>query len=138
LQAQIDFLRIAPPAKVQAKRNSTVDVSLAARLQSGYHVNSNKPLESYLIPLRLTWEPGALEAAGIEYPKGELETYQFSKTPLSVYSGEFEIVTKFKVPADAPLGPALLSGKLRYQACNDTTCFPPKTVQVKVPVEIRN
>jgi thioredoxin:protein disulfide reductase len=138
LQAQIDFLKVAPPAKIQAKRDSSVEVSLAARLQPGYHVNSDKPLEAYLIPLRLTWESGALETDGIEYPKPVMETYQFSKTPLSVYSGEFEIITKFKVPADAPLGPAMLSGKLRYQACNDTTCFPPKTIPVKVPVEIRN
>jgi hypothetical protein len=54
-----------------------------------------------------------------------------------VFTGNFEIATKFKVPVDAVSGPAILLGKLRYQACNSSMCFPPKTVEVKLPVEIR-
>ena len=57
--------------------------------------------------------------------------------PLSVFTGNFEIVTKFKVPADTTSGPAIIAGKLRYQACNNNMCFPPKTVDVKLAVEIQ-
>jgi len=31
----------------------------------------------------------------------------------------------------------VLTGKLRYQACNHNACFPPKTIDVKVPADIR-
>jgi hypothetical protein len=29
------------------------------------------------------------------------------------------------------------NGKLRYQASNNSMCFPPKTVDVKLPVEVQ-
>ena len=39
-----------------------------------HHVNSNKPSEEYLIPLKLTWaSTGALEAGEVVYPKPSLE-----------------------------------------------------------------
>ena len=106
-------------------------------LRPGYHVNSNTPNEAYLIPLKLTWTPGPVEGASVEYPKPHDEKYEFSEKPLSVYTGTFDIVSKFKVPPDAAQGPAILLGKLRYQACNNNACFPPKTVDVKLPVEIQ-
>ena len=106
-------------------------------LQPGYHANSHTPSESYLIPLRLTWEPGPLEAVDVVYPKPQMEKYEFADKPLSVYTGNFEIVTKFKVGASAPDGPNLAVGKLRYQACTNNLCLPPKTVEVKLPVVIQ-
>ena len=30
-----------------------------------------------------------------------------------------------------------MAGKLRYQACNNKACFPPKTVEVKLPVQVQ-
>jgi hypothetical protein len=55
---------------------------------------------------------------------------------LSVFSGDFEIRTRFKVAANAPVGPAVMTGKLRYQACNDRMCLAPKTLDVSLPVEV--
>lgn len=119
------------------KRNSAVTTKLAVSLGETYHVNSNAPHEDYLIPLRLTWTPAPLEVESVAYPKPHDDKYQFSHQPLSVFTGNFEITTKFKVPADAASGPAIIAGKLRYQACNNNMCFPPKTVEVKLPVEIQ-
>ncbi|MBZ5593498.1 MAG: protein-disulfide reductase DsbD N-terminal domain-containing protein [Acidobacteriia bacterium] len=127
-----------PPQKVAGKRGAELTAKLAVSLGEGYHVNSNTPHEAYLIPLKLTWTAAPLDVASITYPKPHDEKYQFSPDePLSVFTGNFEIATKFKVPADATSGPAILTGKLRYQACNNTMCFPPKTVEVKQAVEIR-
>jgi hypothetical protein len=61
-----------------------------------------------------------------------MEKYQFSATPLSVLTGNFSLVANFKIAANAPAGPGLAEGQLRYQACNSNTCFPPKNVVVKV------
>jgi thiol:disulfide interchange protein DsbD len=106
-------------------------------LKNGYHVNSNKPNDEYLIPLRLSWNASPLEVLEIAYPQAQTANYSFSDKPVSVLSGQFDIVTRFRVPAKAPLGASVLNGKLRYQACDDTSCLPPKTVEVKLPVEIR-
>ena len=131
------ILTVAPLQKVNGKRNSELTAKLAVSLGPGYHINSNTPHENYLIPVKLTWTAAPLELVAVNYPKPHDEKYQFSDQPLSVFTGNFEIATKFKVPPDAASGPAILAGKLRYQACNNTMCFPPKTVEVKLPLDIQ-
>ncbi len=138
LAAQSNILTVAPPPKVAVKKNATTVVKIPVQLRNGYHVNSNTPSDDYLIPLKLTWTPAPLEVESVVYPAAKNEKYSFSQKPLSVFSGDFEIVTKFKAPAGANLGMQVISGKLRYQACTDKECFPPKTVEVKLPVDIVN
>jgi hypothetical protein len=53
-----------------------------------------------------------------------------------VFTGAFSLTTKFAVPPNTPPGPVTLSGKLRYQACNDRMCLPPKNLDVKLQVEV--
>ena len=131
------MLSVAPPQKVVAKRGASAQAKISVELQPGYHVNSNTPSEDYLIPLKLTWTPAALEPAGTVYPKPKMEKYQFSEKPLSVFTGNFELVSSFKIPAAAQRGPGILLGKLRYQACNNNACFPPKTLEVRLPYEVQ-
>ncbi len=131
-----NVLSVAPAERLKAKRNETATVKLRLQLREGYHVNSNTPSEDYLIPLKLTWSAEPLQVEKVEFPKPAMEKYAFSEKPLSVFSGDFDVVTKFKVPANAPAGPALATGKLRFQACNDRMCLPPKTVEVPLTLEI--
>src|SRR5260370_32573534 len=86
--AQTNVLTVAPPEKVTAKRGAALEVKTSVLLKSGYHVNSNTPSESYLIPLRLTWEPGPVEAAEVVFPKPSMEKYEFAPNPLSVFTGD--------------------------------------------------
>jgi hypothetical protein len=60
----------------------------------------------------------------------------FSTMPVSVFTGDFEIVTRFKTDPGAASGSNAITGKLHYQACNQTTCLTPKTIEVTLPVEI--
>ena len=107
-------------------------------VHTGYHVNSNTPSDAYLIPLKLTWKStGALEAGQTTYPKPSMEKYEFSEKPLSVFTGKFDLTANFKVAANAPAGPGVAVGQLRYQACSDKACFPPKTVEVTLPYQIQ-
>lgn len=113
-----------------------MEAKLSLQLRPGYHVNSNTPSDKYLIPLRLTWNPGALEPSETVFPMPKMEKYSFSPTPLSVFSGTFELVARFKVPANAAAGPANMTGKLRFQACNDSMCLAPKTIDVALRAAI--
>lgn len=118
-------------------RNATVQAKIPVTVMGGFHVNSSKPSEEYLIPLKLTWtSTGALQPGTVVYPKPSLEKYEFAEKPLSVLTGSFDLVATFKVAADAPAGPGAASGKLRYQACNNRACFPPKTVDVTIPYQV--
>jgi thiol:disulfide interchange protein DsbD len=134
--AQNNVLTIAAPDKLTAKAGTTAEARLKVELRSGYHCNSNTPSDDYLIPLKLTWTPGTLEVGEVVYPTPQMEKYSFSEKPLSVYTGNFEIVTRFKVPASAAFGDTVIPAKLRYQACTDRMCLPPKTVEVSLPVNI--
>jgi hypothetical protein len=137
LAAQIDGpLTVAKPVPVRIRAGGEASSTLKVQLDNGYHVNTNTPSDAYLIPLRLTWEAKPIEVVTIEYPKGLMEKYQFSEKPLSVYTGDFALVTKFKAPAGSK-GSYKLAGKLRYQACTVSACYPPKTVNVEQQVEVR-
>jgi thioredoxin:protein disulfide reductase len=129
-------VKVAPLDTVSVKAGKAVKVALSLQVDSGYHVNSNKPADPYLIPLRLTWSTGPLQSSAITFPKPQLENYGFSPKPVSVFTGNFEIVTQFKTAPGAGPGPAVIAGKLHYQACNENMCLPPKTIDVSLPVEI--
>jgi hypothetical protein len=133
---QTNVLTMTAPDRITAKVGKMTEVKLSAQLREGYHANSNTPSDEYLIPMRLTWNKSPLEVGEVLYPVPQLEKYSFSDKPLSVYTGNFEIVTRFKVDQDALPGPAVLSAKLRYQACTDRMCLPPKTVDVSLAVDI--
>ncbi len=137
LAAQISpTLTVAPVPTLKAKKGSVATVTVRAVLPPGFHANSNTPTDAYLIPLTMKWTGGPLQADGITYPKAAVEKYSFSDKPLSVVTGQFSITTKFKVPADAPQGPAAENGTIRYQACNDRMCFAAKTVPVTISLNI--
>jgi hypothetical protein len=102
----------------------------------GFHVNSNPAAAENLIPLSVTWTAtGALQAGTVTYPKAIKE--KVGDQMLTVYTGSFNLVANFKVSASAPAGPGAVVGKLRYQACNATTCFIPKTVEITVPYQVQ-
>jgi hypothetical protein len=127
---------IEPPAPFKARRGGEVEVPLRLMIRGGYHINSSKPAEDYLIPTLLTWAEAPLSARGITYPKAESVKYDFSTKPLLVYSGTVAVVSRFQVPAGTAPGEVRLAGKLRYQACNDKSCLPPRTLDVAVSVNV--
>ncbi|HLK47536.1 MAG TPA: protein-disulfide reductase DsbD domain-containing protein [Bryobacteraceae bacterium] len=132
-----DRLTVGRPEKLVGKRNASVQVKIPLTVQTGFHVNSNQPLEEYLIPLKLTWtSTGALQAGAVDYPKASIEKFEFAEMPLSIYSGSFDVVAHFKVAPNASAGPGAVTGKLRYQACNDRACFAPKTIDVTVVYQV--
>ena len=132
------YLTLGDLPKVSGKRGAAVQAKIPMVVKPGFHVNSNTPGDEYLIPLKLTWKnTGALDGGQIVYPKPSLEKYQFSEKPLSVLTGNFEVVANFKVTATAPAGPGVAVGQLRYQACSDKACFPPKTIEVAIPYQVQ-
>jgi hypothetical protein len=131
-------VNVVAPEKIVAKRNSTQEVPFTISVRQGYHINSDKPEDDYLIPLKVTFGPGMLELVDITFPKPQLQKFPFSEKPMSVFDGSFKTIAKVRVPPAAPAGATQLVGKVRYQACNDRMCLPPRTLEVKVPVEIRD
>ncbi len=135
LLAQQNKVNIAPSDPLTVKRGESAKQVLKAVILDGFHVNSDKPRDEYLIPLKLTWDtPGPLEAKAISYPKPE--ELELNGSHMLVYTGTVPIETEFVVAKNATKGPTAIVGKLKYQACNSNMCFAPKILEVKVPVVI--
>jgi hypothetical protein len=136
-QNSASYLTAGQPQKVAGRRNAAVASTIPCAVQAGFHVNSDKPTYDYLKPLKLTWiSTGPLKPGAVTYPKPSMEKYGFSKDPLSVVTGKFDLIAHFKVASDAPAGPGMATGQLLYQACNDRSCFAPKTIDIAIPYQI--
>ncbi len=110
-------------------------VELHFRVNSGLHVHSHKPSSEFYIPteLKLLPEKGMV-VKSLEYPAGQIYSFSFApKEKLSVYSGDFAV----KAMVTAAKGNYTLNGILRYQACDNGSCFPPRTLPVTLVVDAR-
>jgi DsbC/DsbD-like thiol-disulfide interchange protein len=118
----------AEPHTVAANKPATLE--LRFQVMSGYHVNSHTPKSEFLIPTVVTLQPAAgVKAGELQYPHGV--PYSFASDPgtkLDVYAGTFTV----KVPVVASAGEHTLDGSLKYQACDNASCYPPRTVPLKV------
>ena len=110
------------------KRGEPAKLILKADVLPGFHVNSDKPRDEFLIPLKLTWDSGVLSAKSIAYPKPE--DLEMNGQKLAVFTGTVPIETQFVAGSDAAKGEKTITGKLRYQACNSNMCFRPATIDV--------
>ena len=134
LLAQQNKLIVSPAEPLTVKRGGTASSMLKVATLPGFHVNSNKPKDEFLIPLTLTWTSGPLETISVVYPPPQ--DLKVGNDILSVLTGTFQIETQFKAGEKPPAGPSAMVGKLHYQACNNQMCFRPSTVEVRVPVVV--
>ena len=121
-----------------AQRAKATMVNLNFRVPAGYHINSNTPKSEFLIPTALKMDlPTDIILGKIEYPAGEDTSFPFSPDEkLSVYSGDFTIaVAVHPLHAVVP-GKYVMHGVLRYQACDNAACYPPKSLPVSFEVKV--
>jgi hypothetical protein len=65
----------------------------------------------------------------LAYPAGKPYSFSFDpKEKVDVYAGDFTI----KLPVVATPGDHTMDGALKYQACDNASCYPPRTLPVKV------
>lgn len=123
---------------VAAQRGKQTKVPLNFRVASGFHINSNAPKDEFLIPTALKMDlPTDIVLGKIEYPQGEDVSFPFSPdTKLSVYSGDFTINLMVHPLVSVVPGKYVMRGVLRYQACDNAQCFPPKTLPVMFDVKV--
>ena len=120
------------PEQVSAPAGKPTAVELHFRVAPGLHINSHTPKDSYLIPTELTIPAASgvmLQSA--TYPEGvDITLPADPSTKLNVYSGNFVIFTHIV----AEKGNHLVEARLRYQACDNNACMPPKTITVAIDI----
>ena len=120
------------PEQVTVPAGKPSAVEMHFRIGRGLHINSHAPKDSYLIPTVLSIPASSgVSLENATYPPGVDFTLPLDpNTKLSVYTGEFTIFTRIV----AQRGNHLVEAKLRYQACDNNACMPPKTITVPIDV----
>src|SRR5215471_2573772 len=119
------------------KRGGSAQIAVAIDVDEGYHINSNRPTEKYLIPTSLKFDRiDGLTTSPILYPKAKLLKFDFSQKPLSVFEGKTVLKLTARALPSLPAGAQTLKGKLTVQACNNQQCLRPQTVAVNVALQV--
>ena len=129
--------QVGNPA-VTAAAGKPARVALRFHVADGNHINSNRPGSELLIPTKLRVMPPTDVGIGqIQYPAGHDLTFTFAPDEkLNVYTGDFAITAKVSAQRTAAVGDYRVHGELRYQACNDRACYPPKTLPVTFDLKL--
>lgn len=132
------FVSYQPANAVAVAVGHKVPVTFTFRVENGYHINSNKPLTEELIPTQLHFTlPGEIAIGKVVYPAGQMMSFPFDPTQkLSVYSGDVVIHAMVIVPQDASPGAMTVHGELKYQACDNNACYPPKKLPMNFDVKV--
>ncbi len=118
--------KVTLDGSIQKKTGTQVEGTVVAHVAEGWHINSAKPLDEFAIPTVLTLEGAQLKNA--LYPQHEVRAFSFSGgQQIAVYAGE--VVIPFTATFDGAAG---FRASLRYQACNDSVCLPPKDAAVQI------
>jgi Disulphide bond corrector protein DsbC len=119
-------------------RGKTGSVELQFRVGKGFHVNSNKPSAEYLIPTTLRLDtPTDIVVGKITYPPGQESSFAFApEEKLSVYSGDFALTVQVRPLSTVLPGRYQFRGELKYQACDNAACYPPKKLPVQFEVKV--
>ena len=129
---------ISPVAAVTVTAARPANAIIRFRVAPGFHINSSKPNSELLIPTVLTVSPlPQVKAGKVVYPAGHDFTLKAAPSEkLNVFSGDVSL--NVPISAAKPLAPGsyTLKADLRYQACDDNSCYPPKTVSIEIPVTV--
>ncbi|HEV7219250.1 MAG: protein-disulfide reductase DsbD domain-containing protein [Terriglobales bacterium] len=142
--AQESFGRKSPsvtmsPVPIESvTRGKSGTVALRFRVASGFHINSNTPKEEYLIPTDLKLDPPTDIIVGkVTYPPGIDASLSFAPDEkLSVYTGPFDLSVTVRPLASVLPGKYSFRGELKYQACDNAACYPPKKLPVEFEVKV--
>ena len=85
-------------------RGKEFKIAVIADIAKGFHMNSHKPTDDYLIATTLKPQlPAGFELLDTIYPKGKLEKFSFSPDhPLDVYSESVTLVLRLSAKSSSP------------------------------------
>jgi hypothetical protein len=129
---------MAPAPLVTARQGKSATVPLSFRVSSGYHINSNRPKSEFLIPTTLKIDATTDTVIGkITYPEGQDMSFAFAPDEkLNVYTGDFRVDVLVRPLRTVQVGKYVVRGILKYQACDNAACYPPKQLPISFDLKV--
>ncbi|MDQ3132479.1 MAG: protein-disulfide reductase DsbD N-terminal domain-containing protein [Acidobacteriota bacterium] len=106
-------------------------------IPGGLHVNSNRPNSEYAIATVVRVSGTGAKIGGISYPRGKSRRFQFSEDAINVYEGRTVFNFNVNVPANFKGNTVKVRAVVRYQACTDEVCYPPKNKEITLTATVR-
>lgn len=105
-------------------------------IKPGFHAQSRTPSQDFYIKFDAKFDENPAVTFGeVSYPRGEGKTYP-ALGLLNVYEGQTVVRVPIEVKPDAPPGPVKITGRLRYQICDDSVCFPPENKKFEIETKV--
>ena len=121
---------------ISVKQGESVSIDLLLTVNSGWHINSNKPNDEFLIPSEITAKANGIKLVSVKYPAPHEIKLAFSEELVSVYEATQTAKLNFKANANTTIGEQKVLVTLDYQACNDVSCQPPNSTTTEFEIEI--
>ncbi len=127
-----------PIEAVHVTMGKSTPVTFTFHVKPGFHVNSHQPSQPQLIATDLRFSPPEdLVIARKQYPEGVLTTFAFDpNNKLSVYFADFVVKAVVLAAPKATAGNYTVHGELKYQACDNNSCYPPKILPIQFDVKL--
>ncbi|MCY7375704.1 MAG: protein-disulfide reductase DsbD N-terminal domain-containing protein [Pyrinomonadaceae bacterium] len=119
------------------KRGGSIRGTIVMSIPSGLHVNSSRPNSQYAIPTSVKVSAVGAKVGSVSYPRGKNRKFGFSEDTLNVYEGRSAFSFNLTVPANFKGNVVKVRAVVRYQACTDEVCYPPKTKEITLTAQVR-
>ena len=124
-------------ARKAVRPGETFKAAVILKVQAGYHINDNAPLDEFMFPTSINIEDNPeFEVIEITYPTGRRARYSYSEMELVVYDGEAVLGVLLKAKDGLAPGAKILKAGLSYQACDNASCLPPKEIAFEIAVPV--
>jgi thiol:disulfide interchange protein DsbD len=116
---------------------AAIQTVLHARIERGWHINSNKPNDESLIPAVLTSANPSFPLSGIVFPDPKEKNLGVSEKPVSVFEDEIDIPITIAVKKTTPAGTYAIPLQFDYQGCNDRICMAPSGERIELILKVK-
>ena len=120
-----------------AARGKKARGTVVLSIPDGLHVNSNQPSSEYAIPTTVRLTASGAKISGVNYPRGRNHKFQFSENQINVYEGRAVFPFTVTVPEGFRGNKVRVRAVVRYQACTDEICYPPKSTEVTLTANVK-
>ena len=119
------------------ERGKATRGSVVLNIPGGLHVNSSRPASEFAIAtvVKVSGASG-IRVTGLTYPKGKNRKFAFSENTINVYEGRVSFPFTVTVPASFKGKTIRVTASVRYQACTDEVCYPPKTKNITLTAAV--
>ncbi len=119
------------------QRGRAVQASVVLNIPGELHVNSNRPNSEYAIPTTVRLTATGARTGAVRYPRGINRKFQFSESPINVYEGRVTFPFTVTVPANFRGQTIKVRAVVKYQACTNEICYPPRSKEVTLTARVR-